>query len=200
MEMESIIENRNVHASMSFTLGWLLMNYNIIMSWLEIDKLKGQYYATTRATHVYFYIFLTLKIYLMMVVWLSITYVLLLIFYFIVIKALGVDSNIFKDIIDGNQDALLELVRNQTSTDSNKILDVKKITYMIFGSYLPQHFMKHHVNTLVVILTFTVLYSTVISRFSKHSESRLLKSQLKLFFILLFIIFNITFLLTMSRR
>lgn len=200
MEMESIIENRNVHASMSFTLGWLLMNYNIIMSWLEIDKLKGQYYATTRATHVYFYIFLTLKIYLMMVVWLSITYVLLLIFYFIVIKALGVDSNIFKNIIDGNEDALLELVRNQTNTDSNKVLDVKKITYMIFGSYLPQHFMKHHVNTLVVILTFTVLYSTVISRFSKHSESRLLKSQLKLFFLLLFIIFNITFLLTMSRR
>jgi hypothetical protein len=200
MEMESIIENKNVHASMSFILGWLLMNYNIIMSWLEIDKIKGQYYANKRATHVYFYIYLTLKIYLMMVVWLSITYVLLLIFYFIVIKALGVDSNIFKNIINGNQDALLDLVKNQTSNDSNKVLDVKKITYMIFGSYLPQHFMKHHVNTLVVILTFTLVYSTVISPFSQHNESHFLKSQLKLFYLLFFIIFNITFLLTMSRR
>jgi hypothetical protein len=169
------------------------------MSWLEVDALNAKYNANQKSSHVYFYFYLTTKIYVMMSIWLVITYVLLLIFYFLVVKALQLDPSLFKSIKDGDRKALLRLVESEMDTSSN-VLDVKKLTYLTFGSFLPMHFLKQHINSILILIIFTVIFSTIIAPFDKSNDSLYRKSQLKLFFLIFFLIFNITFLLTMIQK
>ena len=196
--VQSIVKDSSFKHYCSLAMVWVFLNYNILNTWLEMDEIVKKYPSaaddtTHRVTHhILFFVYIVARVYVMTFVWLSITLILLVSVYFIVVKVLALDSNSFDQILKGDTQALLKLTSRQKDGESNT-LSVRDLFDCMFSFVSTTNGIiflgQHCVFTILLCVLFALQMGPVGSMDDKNAR----KPVLHMFFVMLLVTSNMHF-------
>lgn len=196
-QSDMLLTNTNFHIALSTTLFLLLFNFNVITYWFDLkDEGRQNISITNKHQNTWYFMSLLLRVYAMTLVWMCVSFVLIVIFFIVIIKAISFDSSVFKRVIDGDREALVnmtnELTREKKDDDT---ITVRLLSDMMFGCFTKSPSNFKILLLFVISLAMTIIFSYTIAPYKYMQDSRLQKQNTQYYFAVLCVVMNALFIL-----
>lgn len=171
----------------SFGIIWAILLYTILNQWFDFRNIAKKYvhYSHSWLHHVIFYMGIVFKIYMFVFLWLVIVLVILIVIYFLILKILSFDSNIFKKVIRGDIGALLEASEKGKGIQGSTT-QVQDISNLIFAYGIVSNGFHVLLNHIVMSVLFVFIFSYFVSPPKTMTKPMYQENNVRLFFIMYF--------------